>query len=94
MIREAAHGARLNCWHRGLSGGVISASEARVGEVVMHSLVLERLETALGELARTVTELKAGAQHERSQQDKTSQEYLSVKQLALMIPYREQTIPI
>lgn len=58
----------------------------------MDSLVLERLESAVGELARTVTELKARAQDEGSHEVKAAREYLSVKQLALMIPYREQTI--
>jgi hypothetical protein len=58
----------------------------------MDSLVLERLESALGELARTVTELKADAEHEDSRPDKVVREYLSVKQLTLLIPYREQTI--
>jgi hypothetical protein len=58
----------------------------------MDSLVLERLESALGELARTVTELKARAQDKSSREGKTAREYLSVKQLALLIPYQEQTI--
>jgi len=58
----------------------------------MDSLVLERLESALGELARTVTELKARAQDERSHEAQPVREYLSVKELVLRIPYREQTI--
>lgn len=58
----------------------------------MDSLVLERLESALGELARTVTELKARAQDQGNREVKAAREYLSVKQLALVIPYREQTI--
>jgi hypothetical protein len=58
----------------------------------MDSPVLERLESALGELTRTVTELKARAHDEGSRQSQPAREYLSVKQLALLIPYREQTI--
>jgi hypothetical protein len=58
----------------------------------MDLLVLDRLESALGEVARTVTELKARAQEESSHQSQSAREYLSVKQLTLLIPYREQTI--
>jgi hypothetical protein len=56
----------------------------------MDSPVLKRLESAVDELAKTLTELQAKAENDSHPQP--SREYLSVKQLALLIPYREQTI--
>jgi len=58
----------------------------------MDSSALERLERVVGELARTVTELKIGEQHQVSNHKPSVREYLSVKELAQLIPYREQTI--
>jgi hypothetical protein len=63
-----------------------------LGETVMNSATLERLERVVNELARTVTELKVGERDEESNQKAAAREYLSVKQLAELIPYREQTI--
>jgi hypothetical protein len=58
----------------------------------MDSPVLKRLESAVDELAKTVTELHAKAESEFHHEAQLFREYLSVKQLALLIPYREQTI--
>lgn len=69
-----------------------SAIATLLGETVMDSSPLERLERVVNELARTVTELKVGEGHRDSNHLPDAREYLSVKQLAQLIPYREQTI--
>ncbi len=58
----------------------------------MDSPVVKRLENAVDELAKTVTELQAKAENQSHHDALPLREYLSVKQLALLIPYREQTI--
>jgi hypothetical protein len=58
----------------------------------MDSSALERLERVVNELVRTVTELKVGKRHRGSNDLPDAREYLSIKQLAQLIPYREQTI--
>lgn len=63
-----------------------------LGETVMDSSALERLERVVNELVRTVTELKVGERHRDSDRLPEAREYLSVKQLTQLIPYREQTI--
>jgi hypothetical protein len=54
----------------------------------MDSSALERLERVVNELVRTVTELKVGERHTDSNHLPEAGEYLSVKQLAQLIPYR------
>ena len=58
----------------------------------MNSSAVERLERAVNELAQAVMELKAGDQGQSFNDRATVREYLSVKQLVQLIPYREQTI--
>ena len=54
-----------------------------------------RLARALAELTEVLAEIQgmsAGAESDRRRDSETGREYLSVHQLAAMIPYREQTI--
>jgi hypothetical protein len=54
--------------------------------------LLSRLEIAVGELSSTVAQLRAAANSDSGLTDQGQREYLSVKQLAALIPYSEQTI--
>lgn len=54
--------------------------------------LLSRLESALGELSTTVAQLRAVSNLDSRLREQGQQEYLSVKQLAALIPYSEQTI--
>jgi len=54
--------------------------------------LLSRLESALGELSSTVAQLRAAANTDSRWPQQEPREYLSVKQLAALIPYSEQTI--
>ncbi len=54
--------------------------------------LLSRLESALGELSSTVAQLRAASSSESHLPEAEPREYLSVKQVAALIPYSEQTI--
>ncbi|MFZ1887654.1 MAG: helix-turn-helix domain-containing protein [Candidatus Binataceae bacterium] len=54
--------------------------------------LLSRLENALGELSNTVAQLRAASTSDSRLSEQWPREYLSVKQLAALIPYSEQTI--
>jgi hypothetical protein len=69
-----------------------TSQQALLGDEVMESSALEHLERVVNELARTITELKARERRERADGEGSSREYLSVRQLAQLIPFREQTI--
>jgi len=54
--------------------------------------LLSRLESALGELSSTVAQLRVASNSDSLLPRQEAREYLSVKQLAALIPYSEQTI--
>lgn len=54
--------------------------------------LLSRLESALGELSTTIAQLRAVSDSDSHLPEQGPREYLSVKQLAALIPYSEQTI--
>lgn len=67
-----------------------------VGFVVMNTaapLLFDRLEAAVSELSRVVAQLRKSADtNNLSVREPQPPEYLSIKQLASRIPYREHTI--
>ena len=54
--------------------------------------LFERLEAVLRDAAGIVAQMRASAQAEKTTESASELEYLSVKQLASRIPYKEHTI--